>query len=747
MMNTVVSSLTAFDFNNHANFATSCENVTATQSATMPPAATNTSSPRNSEMAKEMQVLAKKMNGLPAPEKSPNAYESYPSNISAPTLHSGYSQNASALHSPTSFHLHSSSVSNLSPDALTVDFVKSCNCIETLNSILSLLSDDNRFTTYRYSGKRGKQLRYPSLVRLVEKQLQNLHIEIPRGNPNEDHHNVQPVQLLPRVGARGVVLLHQDNDESDKENVDPHNLLNHDGRGTMEGITRDNNFLPMQGFTESNNSKEDGDENYSNANQNRSPSMTNGSISMMSKSSLDMNLSESMQFALDDESHYWKQGADDPAVNCREEIEVGTQFFTAENFLAVERSEYMDPQTDDDVNILQLEDDLAATSLNARLSSEIDSLVNEQKKIKAELSTKLERMAKQLSQQQDAAASANTANQGQIAELKSTNLTLLEEIQGLNQRIHFVNQKAEKTTLQLQTEIDNAKIKCSSLSHDKQILEKKLETLLLDKRALAPESKGSEKIYHLLESAKLANKALAQALAVSEHDLAEANGAKDKIERECFSLRHHASQLEDKVAFLSSKAKEMSTELKSSRAYIDKLYANLEMKQLSSNELKINFERREVEWKSLEEGYSQRIHELETKIGSDSNHKVSMDAYMAVIKQTRHYKIESMKNQKTIDSLKERLDMVVQKSTSANENSAEKTATLSKSSRRALQNINVPKISPSNACAEQQLNTQGKQLNRVAVIRAAGGRKGLSEQLKRARGVSAKENDVPKSAR
>ena len=116
---------------------------------------------------------------------------------------------------------------------------------------------------------------------------------------------------------------------------------------------------------------------------------------------------------------------------------------------------------------------------------------------------------------------------------------------------------------------------------------------------------------------------------------------------------------------------------------------------------------------------------------------------MSVLKQTRHYKIESMKNQETIDSLKKRLEMV-QKSSAA--------IIVGK---RALQNIEVPKVPPPNAGAEQQSAAkrdiqQGKQLNRVAVIRAAGGRKGLSDQLKRARGVSPslispKEHDVPTS--
>lgn len=88
-------------------------------------------------------------------------------------------------------------------------------------------------------------------------------------------------------------------------------------------------------------------------------------------------------------------------------------------------------------------------------------------------------------------------------------------------------------------------------------------------------------------------------------------------------------------------------------AYIDKLYEELQMKssRSPSKELKADFERKELEWVELERKYSQRIVELEGKVGSELNHKVSMDAYMSVVKQTRHYKFESMKNQQTIDSL------------------------------------------------------------------------------------------------
>lgn len=775
IMNTEVSTLTAFDFNNHAKLTDGCEHVTATQSevqsSTMTPVATTalaervtTSSPRDSAILKELQLLAKK-----------------PSNISASATpvslyHSGLPQDASSI----SFHLHSPSVSNLSPDALTVDFVKSCDCIETLNTILCVLSDDNNVSSHRNNGKRGKQLRYPSLVRLVERQLQRVQKEIPRRIPNEDEQQNQSggesVQLLPRVAARGKDLRHQDNDGSDKENVDPRQLLHHGRLLAMEEITCDDP-LPMQSVNVSHDSKEDCGENYANENQNVSPSLTYGSISM-SKSSLDMNLSQSMLFTLDDESHYWKHGADDVDANCKEERGKGTRYSDAHYSIAAGQSEHKESLLKDEDGILEsyveMEDELAATlSSNARLTAEVDSLVKEQNEIKAELSAKLERMTKQLSQQEDAAASENSARREQIAELDRMNRTLRGEIQRLHQQLNVANQKAEKTSLQLQSEIEDAKMQCSSLSHDKEILNQKLneirtryEKLLLDKENLAPESKSAKKMQNFVESAKLANKALAKALAVSEHDLAEANAAKDKSERECDSLRKHVVNLEDKAAFLSSKRKEMSTELKSSRAYIDKLYADLEMRIYSSQELEDNFHRREIEWKEQERGYSQRIHQLESKIGSDSNHKVSLDAYLSVVKQTHHYKNESMKNQQTIDSLKERLE-VVQKSSAGNNvglslpktSNAKKrdqqitnVASSSDLTMRALQNIEVPKVPSSNISKEQQSVTkrdtqQGKQLNRVAVVRAAGGRKGLSEQLKRARGVSPKEHDAPTCTR
>ena len=109
----------------------------------------------------------------------------------------------------------------------------------------------------------------------------------------------------------------------------------------------------------------------------------------------------------------------------------------------------------------------------------------------------------------------------------------------------------------------------------------------------------------------------------------------------------------------------MNKELESNRVYIDQLYLDPQTKNSSSpfKDTKAEFERKELEWME-----GQRV------IGSeDSKNKVSMDAFMAVTKQSRNYKLESTRNERTVEErrstlgyLREQLDMQ-QRSYSPNE--------------------------------------------------------------------------------
>jgi hypothetical protein len=232
--------------------------------------------------------------------------------------------------------------------------------------------------------------------------------------------------------------------------------------------------------------------------------------------------------------------------------------------------------------------------------------------------------------------------------------------------------------------------------------------------------------------------------------LADACAAKEKSERECNALRDRSNKLEDKTSFLLSEVQKVTEELSSSHAYIDKLYAGLEASRIRSKEIMNEFQRREKEWIESKQGFVERIDELESRIGSDSKHKVSMDAYLSVVKQTRHYKFESIKHQQTVNFLKDQLENARRSTTVTRDNKSTRVPTIIETSKQSV--VNDENLVPSNSRMERvdqrsvkddvtglHHQQQGKQLNRIAVVRAAGGRKGLSEQLKRARRFGEKQ--------
>jgi len=752
----------------------------------------------------------------------------------------------------TTFHLHSPSVSSLPPDALTVDFVKHCDDIDTLKAILSLLSseDDN---AQRNSGKRGKQLknRYPSLVRLVEKRLHKLELQNEELLVNEeykqdeykqeeaqqgDHQQQQSrmvangksiVQLEPRIKATessGPTPNHSSTMMAgvDKENVDPQEYQMNE-RPSAELIARETTTRPMESitvsFADSIIEECDGatEKNEGMNAANKHSAAANGSSLSISppsimESSLDMNLSESL-FTLDDEdeSFYWKH--DEEKKEERHCLMIAEKKHAAVNTMNQHNHQHWPShttameETNHDIHkrYAELEEKLASTlTSNARLSGEVDSLIQEQNDIKAELSSKLQHMERLSQQQLVIATQQDNHNHEQISELDKINHALQEEIQRLHHQLQLVNQKATGTAHQLQLELEEARVQYAYLSRDKETLGLELDNirerynvaerevarlklLLRDsnkKNAATPESKDKEQqLRMVVDSAQLANQALANALAVSEKDLAEAYEAKEKSARECHALRDRTVKLEDKTSFLSSKVKEMNKELKSSHAYIDELYADLQTATTNTNQGSpssfkegtknaAEIERRELEWMELERGYSQRIQELEgqlVRVGSEvekskqhqeHNKKVSMDAYMSVVKQTRHYKFEFMKNLQTIDDLKGQLDAAMLKSKSTvminggggGGGKSLRVLQLQKSIEKSKQMVHgndenaapppsnpiPPPPPPPNpiqglTSVKQYQQRQGKQLNRVAAVRAAGGRKGLSEQLKRAR--------------
>jgi len=692
-------------------------------------------------------------------------------------------------------HLHSPSVSSLPPEALTVDFVKQCDCIDTLEAILCLLSDDTNVqknTTHR----RGNHLvgRYPKLALLVEKRLQKMRAgmeEFVEGEKEEAKvDKEQSVQLPPKVGMAGDSKMGEAPSSSagagDKGSVTP--LLQQNEHSFVDEFPREIP-RPMESITllhEEGAVKHDGI-----ANPSVSPEF---SATLSQHSSLDMNLSQSL-FALDDESYFWKQGLDNgvddgnnkEGEEDKQRSEKQRCLIAEETFVEnTNNSQHKASQTNvtviDDIHqrCEELKEKLASTLTdNARLTGEVDSLVSKHHAATLELSSQLQDVTEQLSQLKVTATTEKNAQQNYIVELESINADLREQVRLLHEQLHRLNEKSEGTTRQMQSELKEARMHHSTLSKDKETLGQELNEvrssygqaqrdvaklkLLLDKKNVTPDSKSAHKLQRVVESSKLANQALANALAVSEKDLAEANEEKEKRARECNALRTRATKLEDKSAFLSSKVKCVSKELESSRVYIDQLYADLQTKnkcgRSPSKEMRADFERKELEWMELERGYSKRIQELEGQLDgppNSSKHGVSMDAYLLEVKQTRHYKMESTRNAQTVEKLNATVSDLREQLNAMQRFSVKKSDGGGKSF-RALQSIELKQVAlskgnnenaaPSNArdqqysasdqidlgASKQQQQQRGKQLSRVAAIKAAGGRKGLTEQLKRTR--------------
>ena len=199
----------------------------------------------------------------------------------------------------------------------------------------------------------------------------------------------------------------------------------------------------------------------------------------------------------------------------------------------------------------------------------------------------------------------------------------------------------------------------------------------------------------------------------------------NKREHECITLRERTAELEDKTAFLSSKVKEISKELWSSHTYIDQLYSHLHSKGTPSDANGIDIERKEFERSELERGYTRCGRELKGRLDEEnSTSKISMGMSTPAIQETPQLELKSLKKQQVFNVHEPLVKTGGGKSIESLQN-----------------NVKQRQIVPS--CEQNDENKaphgqreqlfEGKQFSRIAAVKAAGGRKGLSEQLKRAR--------------
>ena len=236
-----------------------------------------------------------------------------------------YSITPNSQESQSTPHLHSQSLSALPNDALTVNFVSKCECITTIETILTVLN----------GSMRGKQLRQPRLMQFAQKRLtklRSLKVDETEKSPGDtfgksdeaesqwqffQREDEWKVKLPPRItaGKRGGKSIAwsedvKDNAESSVASLSMQSSL------SFESIIQDSKHdLTVSGSPSLNTPKVVQITDLPPPTS--SPSIHLGSVA---ESSLDMNLSES--FTLGDESAYWKMNVDDIPEEAEAEVPI-----------------------------------------------------------------------------------------------------------------------------------------------------------------------------------------------------------------------------------------------------------------------------------------------------------------------------------------------------------------------------------------------------------------------------------------
>ena len=196
----------------------------------------------------------------------------------------------------------------------------------------------------------------------------------------------------------------------------------------------------------------------------------------------------------------------------------------------------------------------------------------------------------------------------------------------------------------------------------------------------------------------------------------------------------------------------MTKELQSSQKYIDTLYADLQSNRSPSKEMKAELERRELQWLELEHQYTRRIQELKRQNASQSvGSKVSVDDYVAAVRECRRHQSEAVQKQQVVDelaatisSLKQQIEAMRRRPSPRNGVSTSTTsrgksiAAIRKYGKKVHKENDENKAPASSSERREGAvsgEMGGKTIRRVSALKAVGGRKGLSEQLRRARRV------------
>ena len=270
-----------------------------------------------------------------------------------------------------------------------------------------------------------------------------------------------------------------------------------------------------------------------------------------------------------------------------------------------------------------------------------------------------------------------------------------------------------------------------------------------------------EKAFANATASEAAANAMAKALALSEKELIEAQEQKTQVERECRVIQEETAMLLQENRKLSDRIRSLDEEASNSNTYIETLLSqvnHLEEANLESSEAAFTTKQQLL---SVERNYQAQLSRLQAELNEKKNW-VSTDLYKKAVRdlKRRDEEILRLKNDKskTRKSSKKKsergilsplaLEIARASATEKENRDIPRQVTVCRKA-KGPRHVSPTSSNDSKSPASTEVNATPNQANvtvegklaskslaRMNAVRKAGGKQGLKERLKRARGAT-----------
>lgn len=607
-------------------------------------------------------------------------------------------------YTPISIH---STCNGLPMEMLSFDFVRNTQCVDDVRRIIVALETD-------------QPVKYPSLLKIAKNRLDLLSKSIPRQISYGSQNNIPKSNSIPNLVSENM-------DDQSHQSIDEYSrCINHDDDASCSTTSSQTTYLPEDEFKE-------GDMKLQNA------------ISSLETKDCENQLQHEIDAISEARSFISK---------------------SVKNIL----SERNDVEKDLSSQVLVLSSQLQEITASFEkqkigLMSKIETLTKEKEEVENDLCI-LDDAMEDLRKNKDDALGIAKREHGDLRRQLSK-LTEQIELEKKNTEI-FKKEIEEKIRIKFESEINHLSSNVKELSGEKVNL---LETIRLQRMKLIEISqranldselvKKTRQKYHTMKRAcgdyEIKIKAmedtvemLREALSVAGTNLSNEIRKTSEAHAKCSKLMVKNHKLKEENKDLTKKVQHYSKEAANANETIKKLRSEIEVSNTAHPHSNIDLAQLREERDRLEMSYQSQMNQLRSQLAQKGS-MVSIDLYRKAVNEARKLQEELTEKNLQIRTLHTKLEKMNKepeqrnqkhiswKSSLLNLSKKDSITTSDKATRLPEVNINE-KLSISDKSLEENTDVTPnknvfniKSSSRVAAVRAAGGRAGLSQKLKKSR--------------